>query len=924
MRGAGALLTIVASASIAMLRPVEAQDRTDRSCIAPAASSSAAAIDVDAFFEAVLLRNSAVVRTALAGGFDPQQRDQYGNSALHWAAIIDSAELVDSLTRCGADLEARAELTGITPLLMAIDHESTEAIAALLLAGADAAAKVTTRELNQDLRLTAIDLAARRDRMDIVQVLVEHGAPVAGSDSHALRYAVRNRNTQLVRYLLAHGARHPSMTAAGPGSLVDEVVRRRDADLAETLISHGATTADPTSTLSNAAASPDERMFRAVLDLRPELNRLDSSGATPLIVALEAKNLPMVDELLNRGAQPALVTRPPERLEYSPPPRGIDSARTALSAAASSGLLDMVVRIQSLPGFTCDMFGAALMAAATLPSEQAVPIAKLLLERRECFAPESEGLSAAMLRAVEAHQVHTASVLLESGASFAAIVDGRYSSVISEPIGPPQPRGNNAWFRPGPSRFAGYTAVSPLELAVAMHDLPMLRFLVGAGASLTRDIHGADALHALAQPRVQVQGVDRDADLVALVRFLLDNGAQINARDDQQMTPLMRAAEWGSLNLVNALMLAGADTKLRNTEGLDAATLATERRHASTARLLRGQTTLAEARAADSNAQRMPFAQPDALAKAVCITRPEQHEPFAIGRSGVAAVHPKFPITPFAGYLAVDIALDASNKYPSAAARARLVEEILHAIAIWHIVCPNCEPWTLAVAHVDGQAFMIEECYREIRDHPNRKRRRPGIPQRGESTALWGDAFASCSRRFSMGRGLENTQWKYLALTAQDPVRKIACGAPELHKVATALGCAKPAATPAPAAPVARIAVGFTHENTSCKKDDPKKVIACTRLHHRVDLNARDFSFTLPGYAERFGSGPQPKDLSRVLLHEVGHWLGLTDWQGGENIMSPSFSNARCISNENLDMLSDPLNQALWLHTAALEALIDD
>jgi ankyrin repeat protein len=64
--------------------------------------------------------------------------------------------------------------------------------------------------------------------------------------------------------------------------------------------------------------------------------------------------------------------------------------------------------------------------------------------------------------------------------------------------------------------------------------------------------------------------------------MLLGAGADINARDAQQMTPLILAASCGRPARVAALLKAGADIRLRDTQGktaLDHAHLHPEAEH---------------------------------------------------------------------------------------------------------------------------------------------------------------------------------------------------------------------------------------------------------------------------------------------------------------------------------------------------------
>jgi ankyrin repeat protein len=61
---------------------------------------------------------------------------------------------------------------------------------------------------------------------------------------------------------------------------------------------------------------------------------------------------------------------------------------------------------------------------------------------------------------------------------------------------------------------------------------------------------------------------------VKLVTLLLDQGAPVDARAPNGSTPLMMATSYGPESAVQVLLARGADAKLRNTHGLNAADLA--------------------------------------------------------------------------------------------------------------------------------------------------------------------------------------------------------------------------------------------------------------------------------------------------------------------------------------------------------------
>src|SRR5690606_20912248 len=86
--------------------------------------------------------------------------------------------------------------------------------------------------------------------------------------------------------------------------------------------------------------------------------------------------------------QPLMLAQPPQWFDTNSPLRSIDVARTALSAAAESGSIEVLTRFAAMPGFTCEMFGAALLAAASQPPGKDATTRELLLKHGKCFPPE--------------------------------------------------------------------------------------------------------------------------------------------------------------------------------------------------------------------------------------------------------------------------------------------------------------------------------------------------------------------------------------------------------------------------------------------------------------------------------------------------------------------------------------------------------
>jgi len=102
---------------------------------------------------------------------------------------------------------------------------------------------------------------------------------------------------------------------------------------------------------------------------------------------------------------------------------------------------------------------------------------------------------------------------------------------------------------------------TPLMMAALRGNLEWTRKLLARGAPLHRD--GWSPVHyAATAPEPDV------------LKFLLERGAPVDARSPNGSTPLMMAARYGHSVSIELLLARGADPKLRNDRGANAADFA--------------------------------------------------------------------------------------------------------------------------------------------------------------------------------------------------------------------------------------------------------------------------------------------------------------------------------------------------------------
>jgi hypothetical protein len=127
-----------------------------------------------------------------------------GGTALHPASVEGHVEVVRSLLKCGADVDAQGAYD-MSPLQLASLHGRLNVVQCLLDHGADA-------NFQDDIHRTPLSLAAEKGHVEIVRALLEHDADLKFryNDGWTLIHRASHDNypngDPLVRLLLEHGA----------------------------------------------------------------------------------------------------------------------------------------------------------------------------------------------------------------------------------------------------------------------------------------------------------------------------------------------------------------------------------------------------------------------------------------------------------------------------------------------------------------------------------------------------------------------------------------------------------------------------------------------------------------------------------------------------------------------------------------------
>ena len=331
-----------------------------------------------------------------------------------------------------------------------------------------------------------------------------------------------------------------------------EAARAADADAVRALLERqvdvNVTETDGTTALHWAAYQGDIETARMLLTAGADAGAANRYGVTPLVLAAGRGNAPIVDALLDAGADPN--TSLPE-------------GETVLMTAARTGNVDvlrlLLARGADLRARESWRGQTALHWAAAENHPAAV---HALIELGADVDERSTAGWSALLYAVRAGKAEAVSALLEAGAD------------VNDTIRP-LAAGDDAPRDPT-------VGTSALVLAVMNGHFTLAQYLVERGADPNAADQGWTALHQLAYTRRPNSGkgmppvvlLDR-VDTLAFARFLLDNGANPNARQTARFnnrernnlnrvgaTPYLLAAKHADPPLMRLLAEYGADTRL--------------------------------------------------------------------------------------------------------------------------------------------------------------------------------------------------------------------------------------------------------------------------------------------------------------------------------------------------------------------------
>lgn len=461
-------------------------------------------------------------------------------------------------------------------LCLAANHGHLEIVQILINQGISA-------NLQPDRQgLTPLHYASAQGHLPIISLLIEKGFNVTAQDVHGdtpAHWAAKHGHTDILRLLIIASGANAHINDKGFTPL-HQAVLHEQLDAMSTLLELGldceARSKDGSTALHLAVASRNTACVNKLLPIC-DVNVTTDSGDTPLHIAVGARYQEGIELLLKHGAKPDAVNKTgttPLYLAIESMQEEIASRlfathpvnllhkncrdRHVLHLLAKTGNIDLTNRIiHTLINSVNDMDDTGstpLWLAIQFNQPQmvrflaAIPEVDVNKKNKEGDTPLLFALkNPDLIKCAEALLQQSAVAIDETddrgnAAIHYAALYGGYADIINS-------LAKHAHFNPNSSNEDGK---SPLYLAVKKRHLPAVISLFKAAETTGKKIDieykngesGMTALHAAV-----IKGD------TALVKLLLKNGANCNAKTNEGYTALHYAAEYNRLEIMHTLIM---------------------------------------------------------------------------------------------------------------------------------------------------------------------------------------------------------------------------------------------------------------------------------------------------------------------------------------------------------------------------------
>ncbi|ULT95578.1 hypothetical protein L3Y34_004351 [Caenorhabditis briggsae] len=509
-----------------------------------------------------------IINSLVAAKSDIDSPNEYFLTPLHYAAMKSNIAAVQALVKLKANVDAE-DMNQMTPLLLACVHGSQEVIKELIKAKSD----VTKR----DLRLnTVFHIVALRGEPDFLKMMMEHDPIEAikalnkenNEGKTPLRMAVEGNHPEALKKILEMESKNSQKWMVREKELIHFAAEKGYLDIIKALVEAGGNKNEQNSKQAlplHVAAKMNQ--LECVEYLMDENTRdaADENEMTPLMLAVSQDSLDCVKYLIEKGVDLTITDRDERTPVYIGAKYNAllsvgyilqylkDQTETTRSEISETDCLKMsLASKKSLRNIMEDEKRTMVNMADRdqnspmhiVASNGYLEMMRLLYEHGAAITQVNEDEETPLHRASHSGQTIAVKQLVEWDKRLLLMKDEMGNSALHLAAKHGHDATTAVLLLAGADKEAKNSfQLTPLQVAVDSGQLGTCQTLVGKGAEIENQSDAKTVLHTAAY-----YGHD------TIARFLIQQGATVDRRDDKGKTALDVACENGRKEVARVLL----------------------------------------------------------------------------------------------------------------------------------------------------------------------------------------------------------------------------------------------------------------------------------------------------------------------------------------------------------------------------------